>query len=76
MSNQYNKIRENKVKDMISDLCPPWMPVKSPVLDGHDSDPFLDLPFTTQELNFVIRNLRASSSPGFDGIDYKIIVSS
>jgi hypothetical protein len=55
-------------------LCPPWAPCAPPShrLEGNE-DPFLDLHFSQEELEYAIANLRISSSPGPDRIDYRMI---
>lgn len=74
-NNMFNPQKESNVRELISDLCPPWVAPVPPILDQHLYDPFLDSPFSQQELNFVIKNLRLNSSPGIDSIDYRIISS-
>jgi hypothetical protein len=48
--------------------------MQAPAFDHENPDPFLDPEYTIQELNFIIKNLRVQSSPGKNGIDYRIII--
>jgi len=45
-----------------------------PFFEGDNSDEFLDLFLTQNELTFKIKNFKAGSSPGIDSIDYDIII--
>jgi hypothetical protein len=59
---------------MIDELCPPWVPSSrsSLRLEG-GQDPFLDLSFSQEELEYAIADLKVSSSLGPDTIDYSVI---
>jgi hypothetical protein len=59
---------------MTDELCPPWVPSAppSPQLEGGE-DPFLDLPFLQDELEYAVANIKLSSSLGPDRIDYRMI---
>ncbi|CAG5096777.1 Protein of unknown function [Cotesia congregata] len=59
---------------MIGELCPSWVPNNRPCLVSDIADPFLDSTFTKEELSFALADVKLSSSPGLDGIDYKMIV--
>ncbi|XP_044591447.1 uncharacterized protein LOC123269675 [Cotesia glomerata] len=71
--NEYSDTKIRSIKNLIDELCPPW--AEGPTLELSDvaGDQFLDLPFTSEELDFAIANLRLKSSPGLDGIDYQIL---
>jgi hypothetical protein len=44
-----------------------------PVLDNINGDPFLDTLLDIEELNSAIDSVKVDSSPGLDGINYKVI---
>jgi len=71
--NAYREDKLEKVNNLIQELCPSWAPPKELDLTSPGSDEFLDLPFTSEELNFALSFVNNSSSPGLDGIDYLII---
>lgn len=71
---QYNESSIATVKDLISNLFPPWVPIYADcILSNYHNDPFLDLPFSSLEFETVIDNLNSKSSPGLDNVNYKII---
>jgi hypothetical protein len=57
----------------IQNLCPPWVETEPPVLDNINGAPFLDTPLVIEELNSVIDSVKVESSPGLDGLNYKVI---
>lgn len=74
--NNANAYNEEKVKSavaMIEKLCPPGIETPIPSFHNPRGDPFLELPFTEDELEFAISNVNLKSSPGVDRIDHKII---
>jgi hypothetical protein len=60
------------VEEGIENLCPPWVESEPPVLDNVNGDPFLDAPLDIEELNSMINSVKVESSPGLDGINYKV----
>ncbi|XP_023703181.1 uncharacterized protein LOC111862205 [Cryptotermes secundus] len=74
-SNEYNVQRIHTIETAIETLCPPWAPVQPPCLKNDYEDPFMDHPFTKEELEAAILSTNPKSSPGLDGIDYLVIRS-
>lgn len=72
-ANEYKEENVISVQKTIRSLCPPWVEVRPPVLDN-EGDSLLDLPFSEEELEWAISNLRIEFSSGIDGIDYKMIL--
>lgn len=72
-ANEYDRDKIKAVKDMIGELCPSWVPNSRPRLVSDIADPFLDSTFTKEELIFALPDVKLSSNPGLDGIDYKMI---
>jgi hypothetical protein len=80
---RYNKTeREHEYKEELLKSAKPTFEklcsgvdekTQTPAFDDDNRDPFLDSEYTMQELHFTIKNLRAQSSPGRDGIDCLII---
>ncbi|CAD6215527.1 GSCOCG00000336001-RA-CDS [Cotesia congregata] len=62
------------LRTLIDTLCPLWAKGPTPNVVSPFGDQFLDLPFSREELDFAIDNLKTKSSPGPDGIDYKMIM--
>jgi hypothetical protein len=69
-ASEYNDENINKATKMIDELCPSCTPSAPPShrLEG-DADPFLDLPFSQEELEYAIANPKISSNPVPDVID-------
>jgi hypothetical protein len=61
------------VEQGIQNLCPPWVETEPPALENTNGYPFLDTPLDIEELNSVIDIVKGESSPGLDGIKYKVI---
>lgn len=72
-ANEYKEEKMDSVTKTIQALCPPWVPCKPPSTKQEEGDPFISLPFTFDVLQFAIAHVKVKSSPGVDGIDYKII---
>lgn len=54
-------------------ICPPWAPCEAPSFDDGLGDKFLDLPFSWEENELVLSNLKLNSAPGLVGVDYRVI---
>lgn len=65
--------REERIRDQITTLCPPWVAMKPPSFEDKDEEKFLDEPFTDLELDSVLDSVNDRSSPGVDRQDYYII---
>ncbi|XP_024873094.1 uncharacterized protein LOC112455426 [Temnothorax curvispinosus] len=65
----------DSVRNLIDELFPPWAPTPRPdeSLSSPGTDPFLDLPLLPEELDWALESVNLGSSPGLDGIDYRII---
>lgn len=62
-----------RVSDMLSKICPPWVntdPTKIPICQ---ENPFFDYYFDFVEYNVALDSKHVGSSPGLDGIDYEIL---
>lgn len=70
--NEYNPLSVKQARQTIEDLCPPWVEAQSPNFENCQFDAFLD-PLSREELDVAIASSKMKSSPGTDGIDYKII---
>lgn len=66
-AHEFNSEKLENVKTQIDNLCPPWVIQEPPSFDDHNYDIFMDLPFTSLELESVSYNLK--SSAGLDRID-------
>jgi hypothetical protein len=71
--NEYKEEKIIAVEQGIQNLCPPWVETEPPTLENTNEDHFLDTPLDIEELNSAIDNVKAESSPGLDGINYKVI---
>uniref|UniRef100_A0A1B6C2K7 Uncharacterized protein n=1 Tax=Clastoptera arizonana TaxID=38151 RepID=A0A1B6C2K7_9HEMI len=70
---EYSPEKIENAKILINELCPSWVKEGVPDLLSNISDPFLDGEFSELELEIALQNIKIKSSPGKDGIDYRII---
>jgi hypothetical protein len=71
--NEYKEEKTIAVEQGIHNLCPPWVETEQPVIGNVNGDPFLDTPLDIEELNSATDRVKVESSPGLDGVDYKVI---
>jgi hypothetical protein len=72
--NEYKEQNMNEARNVISEIFPPSAPSTPPPLRLEcDEDPFLDLPFSEEELGRAVSNLTISSSPGPDRIVCRMV---
>lgn len=61
------------VNNLIDEISPPSVNSERPDFDYMGGDHFLDLPFSSDELEYAINSGKPNSAPGPDGIDYQAI---
>lgn len=74
-SNSYEFSGESlaAVENFIEEISPPSVSTTRSDFNYLEGDPFLDLPFSKNELLYAINSGKSNSAPGPDGIDYQAI---
>ncbi|CAG5103233.1 Protein of unknown function [Cotesia congregata] len=73
-ANEYDKNKISAVKVMIEELCPPWVPNHRPCLNYDTADPFLDLAFIRDELQFALSELKLKNNRRTEPLRWNIVV--